>query len=180
MWVEIDCAFFQPHPMGKRCRCATKLQLEKTAIVQSALKSNDERLPLASRQSSLKLGLVPTSSTFRVSVNHLCRCFAFIAVSGPPSLTSNPQNQQIDDLRRERVLFDTIYKKMERELSDRKKMMANVIEVLSCFPRKSGGRVLSGVLGDCILYFSVPPCDIRQNASSIITHVGPNLTAKLV
>lgn len=36
---------------------------------------------------------------------------------------------QIDDLRRERVLFDTIYKKMERELSDRKKMMANVIEV---------------------------------------------------
>ena len=39
------------------------------------------------------------------------------------------QQQQIDDLRRERVLFDTIYKKMERELSDRKKMMANVIEV---------------------------------------------------
>lgn len=38
---------------------------------------------------------------------------------------------QIDDLRRERVLFDTIYKKMERELSDRKKMMANVIEVCS-------------------------------------------------
>ncbi|CBJ49101.1 outer dynein arm docking complex protein like [Ectocarpus siliculosus] len=37
--------------------------------------------------------------------------------------------QEIDDLRRERVLFDTIYKKMERELSDRKKMMANVIEL---------------------------------------------------
>ena len=27
------------------------------------------------------------------------------------------------------MLFDTIYKKMEKELSDRKKMMANVIEV---------------------------------------------------
>lgn len=40
---------------------------------------------------------------------------------------------QIDDLRRERVLFDTIYKKMERELSDRKKMMANVIEVRERF-----------------------------------------------
>lgn len=37
--------------------------------------------------------------------------------------------QKIDDLRRERVLFDAIYKKMERELSDRKKMMANIIEV---------------------------------------------------
>eukprot|EP00903_Cladosiphon_okamuranus_P016522 g15243.t1 len=37
--------------------------------------------------------------------------------------------QEIDDLRRERVLFDTIYKKMGRELSDRKKMMANVIEL---------------------------------------------------
>lgn len=45
------------------------------------------------------------------------------------SQTENPGTKQIDDLRRERVLFDAIYKKMERELSDRKKMMANVIEV---------------------------------------------------
>ena len=37
--------------------------------------------------------------------------------------------EQIDNLRRERVVFDGIYKKMERELHERKKEMANIIEV---------------------------------------------------
>jgi chromosome segregation ATPase len=36
---------------------------------------------------------------------------------------------QIDDLRRERVVFDTIYRKLDKELHDRKKMMANIIEL---------------------------------------------------
>ena len=35
----------------------------------------------------------------------------------------------IDNLRRERVVFDQIYKKLERELHERKKEMANVIEI---------------------------------------------------
>lgn len=35
---------------------------------------------------------------------------------------------QIDDLRRERVVFENIYRKMERELVDRKKDMAAIIE----------------------------------------------------
>ncbi|KAJ8609533.1 hypothetical protein CTAYLR_006021 [Chrysophaeum taylorii] len=37
--------------------------------------------------------------------------------------------EQIDDLRRERVVFDNIYRKLERELHDKKRQMANVIEV---------------------------------------------------
>ena len=37
--------------------------------------------------------------------------------------------EQIDDLRRERVVFDTIYRKLERELHEKKKQMANVIEI---------------------------------------------------
>ncbi|CAM9775216.1 unnamed protein product, partial [Discosporangium mesarthrocarpum] len=37
--------------------------------------------------------------------------------------------QEIDDLRRERVVFDTIYKKLERETVEKKKQMANVIEL---------------------------------------------------
>lgn len=35
----------------------------------------------------------------------------------------------IDDLRRERVVFENIYRKMERELQDRKKQMAEIIEL---------------------------------------------------
>lgn len=37
--------------------------------------------------------------------------------------------QDIDDLRRERVVFDNIYRKLERDLHDKKRQMANVIEL---------------------------------------------------
>lgn len=37
--------------------------------------------------------------------------------------------EQIDDLRRERVVFDNIYRKLERELHEKKRQMANVIEL---------------------------------------------------
>lgn len=36
---------------------------------------------------------------------------------------------KIDDLRRERVVFENVYRKMERELQDRKRQMAEIIEV---------------------------------------------------
>merc|ERR1719274_296931 len=36
--------------------------------------------------------------------------------------------EQIDGLRRERVVFDSIYKKLEQELQQKKKEMANIIE----------------------------------------------------
>jgi hypothetical protein len=36
---------------------------------------------------------------------------------------------QIDDLRRERVVFESIYRKMERELHERKQKMAEIIEL---------------------------------------------------
>jgi len=36
---------------------------------------------------------------------------------------------KIDDLRRERVVFENIYRKMERELQDRKRHMAEIIEI---------------------------------------------------
>ena len=46
------------------------------------------------------------------------------------SLSSNRKlREQIDDLRRERVVFDNIYKKLEKELHEKKKQMANVIEL---------------------------------------------------
>ena len=35
----------------------------------------------------------------------------------------------IDDLRRERVVFENIYRKMERELQEKKQKMAEIIEV---------------------------------------------------
>jgi chromosome segregation ATPase len=37
--------------------------------------------------------------------------------------------EEIDDLRRERVVFDNIYKKLEKELHEKKKQMAQVIEL---------------------------------------------------
>lgn len=36
--------------------------------------------------------------------------------------------QQIDSLRRERVIFDNLYKKLEKELHDKRKKMAEIIE----------------------------------------------------
>jgi chromosome segregation ATPase len=36
--------------------------------------------------------------------------------------------QQIDSLRRERVIFDNLYKKLEKELHEKRKKMANIIE----------------------------------------------------
>ena len=45
------------------------------------------------------------------------------------SLASNKQlRDQIDNLRRERVVFDGIYKKLERELHEKKREMAAIIE----------------------------------------------------
>jgi len=37
--------------------------------------------------------------------------------------------EQIDSLRRERVIFDNIYKKLEKELHKKREEMANIIEV---------------------------------------------------
>jgi hypothetical protein len=46
------------------------------------------------------------------------------------SLASNRTlREQIDDLRRERVVFDNIYKKLEKELHEKKKQMAHVIQL---------------------------------------------------
>ena len=36
--------------------------------------------------------------------------------------------QEIDSLRRERVVFDELYKKMEKELTQKKNKMAQIIE----------------------------------------------------
>lgn len=37
--------------------------------------------------------------------------------------------ENIDSLRRERVIFDNIYKKLEKELHKKREEMANIIEV---------------------------------------------------
>ena len=37
--------------------------------------------------------------------------------------------EEIDNLRRERVVFDNIYRKLEKELHEKKKQMANIIEI---------------------------------------------------
>merc|ERR1712070_244583 len=42
--------------------------------------------------------------------------------------TNKQLRDQIDGLRRERVVFDNIYKKLENELQQKKKEMANIIE----------------------------------------------------
>ena len=46
------------------------------------------------------------------------------------SLAQNKKlREDIDDLRRERVVFDSIYRKLEKELGEKKRQMANVIEI---------------------------------------------------
>mgnify|MGYP001460891698 CR=1 FL=1 len=46
------------------------------------------------------------------------------------ALAHNKQlREEIDNLRRERVVFDNIYRKLERELHDKKKQMSNIIEL---------------------------------------------------
>mmetsp|Transcript_37190 Transcript_37190/g.91946 ORF Transcript_37190/g.91946 Transcript_37190/m.91946 type:complete len:562 (-) Transcript_37190:205-1890(-) len=46
------------------------------------------------------------------------------------ALSSNKVlREEIDNLRRERVAFDNVYKKMEKELHEKKKEMANIIEI---------------------------------------------------
>jgi chromosome segregation ATPase len=46
------------------------------------------------------------------------------------ALSSNKSlREEIDNLRRERVAFDNVYRKMERELHEKKKEMANIIEI---------------------------------------------------
>lgn len=52
------------------------------------------------------------------------------------------------------MLFDTIYKKMERELSDRKKMMANVIEVRCVYTVRGGEIQKSRVTHVTVLPFA--------------------------
>ena len=43
--------------------------------------------------------------------------------------TNKDLRHNIDDLRRERVVFENVYRKMERELQDRKRNMAEIIEL---------------------------------------------------
>ena len=46
------------------------------------------------------------------------------------ALAHNKQlRETIDNLRRERVVFDNIYRKLEKELHEKKKQMANIIEL---------------------------------------------------
>merc|ERR1712166_1465733 len=77
--------------------------------------------------------------------------------------------EEIDGLRRERVVFDSIYKKLEKELDQKKKEMANIIEISNSayesrdqaqqemqalkkqleedrLPSKRNGRILVGLL----------------------------------
>ena len=44
-------------------------------------------------------------------------------------LSNKLSREKIDDLRRERVVFENIYHKMEKELQEKKKLMAEIIEV---------------------------------------------------
>jgi F0F1-type ATP synthase membrane subunit b/b' len=45
------------------------------------------------------------------------------------ALTRNREmREQIDNLRRERLMFDTIYKKLDRELTEKKTQMAEIIQ----------------------------------------------------
>jgi chromosome segregation ATPase len=46
------------------------------------------------------------------------------------AVSSNKQlRQEIDDLRRERVVFENVYKRLERELQEKKKQMTETIEL---------------------------------------------------
>ena len=63
------------------------------------------------------------------------------------ALTRNRQLRElIDNLRRERLMFDSIYKKLERELNDKKTQMAQIIEVSN-----------SAYEARCVITFSLSP-----------------------
>ena len=56
--------------------------------------------------------------------------------------------EEIDNLRRERVVFDGIYKKLQLELAEKKKKMAEIIEVanVACAARNSARNSFGGQL----------------------------------
>ena len=54
--------------------------------------------------------------------------------------------ENIDNLRRERLVFDQIYKKLEKELAEKKKEMARIIEISN---KAYEARARAGALVDC-------------------------------
>lgn len=69
-------------------------------------------------------------TTLQASKKALIKVLYEALVNFNEALANNKRlRDEIDSLRRERVVFDNIYKKMERELTEKKKEMANIIEV---------------------------------------------------
>lgn len=74
--------------------------------------------------------------------------------------------EEIDSLRRERLVFDQIYKKLEKELEEKKREMANIIEVSNSAyeardaalqVRKNYGSERGERILTCFLSLSPPP-----------------------
>lgn len=71
----------------------------------------------------------------------------------------------IDDLRRERVVFDSIYRKLEKELHEKKKQMANIIELSNLSYEQVPPLVLA----------CVGPCGPRPPTACTLTSPLPSL-----
>ena len=81
------------------------------------------------------------------------------------AVSSNKQlRQEIDDLRRERVVFESVYKRLERELQEKKKQMTDTIE-LSNRAYEQRDRYQMEVRSDMTLVFWWTTCGTRDGVS---------------
>jgi hypothetical protein len=104
-------------------------QVEREIDLQRALNSGSTQ-SLASSSGGGGGGAAPTTSTsvdkhVRVMENRLDKALTKYNLS---LSTNKTLRGTIDHLRRERVMFDTLHRKFEKELLETKKRMADIIE----------------------------------------------------
>ena len=109
-----------------------KIEMEKRRIhdLSTQLRRTSEQILLQRKASgginAARDAELSTTKQIRILENRLDKAL----VKFNEALAHNKQlRETIDNLRRERVVFDGIYRKLERELSDKKIKMADIIDV---------------------------------------------------
>eukprot|EP00397_Hematodinium_sp_SG-2012_P020541 GEMP01021167.1.p1 GENE.GEMP01021167.1~~GEMP01021167.1.p1 ORF type:complete len:541 (+),score=178.19 GEMP01021167.1:71-1693(+) len=97
----------------------------KKALADKKLQQLREKVTKKGGLDSSKDNFMAINKQIRVLENRLDKALQKFNES---VATNKELREQIDGLRRERVVFDNIYKKLEAELQQKKKEMANIIE----------------------------------------------------
>jgi len=98
---------------------------EKIALTEKKMGQLRDQLTRKGGLDSSKETILQTSKQIKVLENRLDKA---LQKFNEAVATNKELREQIDGLRRERVVFDNIYKKLEAELQQKKKEMANIIE----------------------------------------------------